>query len=154
MLHAIANIPVPDLVALALVGGLSLLLTAGLWRVSTPRATRKTRPTLARAPGLRTSGGALGLAGQWQMQDWRIASGLEGQAAALALHRQAARTIGALDYEIDQLRREIIALRTAPAIGAKVMLFTPSTYTRRPSAPEYAAFLAAAHAPGPEAMAS
>ena len=96
----------------------------------------------------------MGLPGQWQVQARRVTSGIDRQAAALALHQQAARTIGALDYEIDQLRREIIALRTAPAIDAKVMLFTPSTYTRRPSAPGYAAFLAAAHALGPEAMAS
>ena len=154
MLAAFANMPVPDLVAIALVGGLSLLLTAALWRVSTPRVAVRKRPALGLAPGLRASSGALGLPGQWQVQERRIASGLDGQAAALMLHRQAARTIGALDYEIDQLRREIRALRLAPAWTHNVTPFTPPAYTRRPSAPGYAAFLAAAHAPGPAAMAS
>lgn len=155
MLPAIVNMPLPDLVAIALVCCVPLLLVALSWRFVAPRSVRKQRLSSHGASVLQSSGRLLGLAGQWQVQERRIGFGIERQSAAIQLHRQVALQIGALDYEIDQLWRETRALGTAAAVTlGNVSPLFPATRRPQPIAQAYAAFRLAAGAVHPQAMAS
>ena len=115
MFAAIANLPLPDLTALLLVAGVSLLLTILAWPLLRPR-TSKPADTAAEVSS--TEAGStvrFGLANQWLRNTRRIEARIESQRHAVGLHRQAANRLGAVDYEIDHLLRDMRAIFAGPA---------------------------------------
>jgi hypothetical protein len=155
MLAAAITWTLPDLVAIGLVVCLPVLIMVLLCPAIVPVRSAKRRLKSEPAAVVGQGSAPLGLAGQWAIQERRIASGIERQTQVLGLHQQIATQIGALDYEIDQLWRETRALKVTTATArANVSSLFPATHTPRPIAQAYEAFRRAAGEPHREAMAS
>ena len=105
MLADLSSLPLPDLAAYILAGGIPLALSVLAWPLLRPRLDVKNAGAVITAmlPALLPSHG---LAGQWLARSRQLEAGFERQRAAMQLHRTAARHIGALDYEIDRLWRD------------------------------------------------
>jgi hypothetical protein len=111
---AIAALPLPDLTALLLVGGVSLFLAILAWPLI---RLRTSNPADTAAEPANTSAGRTvryGLAGQWARNTRRIEARIETQRHAVGLHRKAADQLGAIDYEIDRLLRDMRAIFSSP----------------------------------------
>ncbi len=154
MPFAALAMPLPDLAAIVLVGGVPLLLVVVAYRLGWLGVALRTPQRVAASPPVLHSRPALGLSGQWVLLERRIETGIERQTTVLGLHRQVAQRIGALDYEIDQLWREARLVGLAgPAPRATVSVLFPAPHKPRPLAQAYEAYRQAADAAHQGAMA-
>lgn len=117
MFAALATMPLPELAALLLVAGIPLAL--GKLAAPLLRARRTAPPS--RPSTVDSDTGIvrpLGLSGQWSSRARQLEEGFERQRAALRLHRAAGNRLGALDHEIDRLRRDTRSIMASASSSA------------------------------------
>lgn len=109
MIALLTALPLPELAVLALVLGLPAAVALLFW----PLLRRGSRVALAPEGPIIERTAALGLAGQWSVLAGSLQAMTARRSTAIALHERAARSLGAIDYEVDCLWRETRALGRA-----------------------------------------
>ena len=111
MLAVLPAMSLPEAATTALIFGLPIAIGLLLWPVlgSTGAVRQPSGSTKPGTPVMIMSG-PLGLTGQWSVHARSVDAMTARRIAAIDLHRTAARQLGALDYEVCQLWREIRAL--------------------------------------------